>query len=355
MNRIYFVILILLLSCSKEEESIRPIVSDITVSVYASGKIEASNQYNVFSTVSGIVDEIFYSEGEPIKSGDVILSIKNMTQSLNKENARLSKVYADKSNNLNRLEEAESKLNLAKNVMENDSIMYLRQKGLWSKSVGSKVELEKAELSYKNSKNNYVSALEMYDQVKRQVDLNSKQSLNNYKIAEEMLDDYNIKSLIDGRLYSLNVKKGELVTQQKMIGTIGSSDDFILKLQVDEKDIKDIRIGQEVMVELNSHLDQIFEAKVTKINPLMNEQTKTFEIEAEFIKSPDNLYPNVSFEANIVINSKSNTLLLPLEYVSGDSVKLKDGTYKKIELGLRDYKMIEVLSGINETTELVKP
>lgn len=355
MKKFLILIFVVLLSCGKEEESIKPEISDITVSVYASGKVEAKNQYNVFSTASGIVDEIYFTEGDSVNIGDVVLSIKNKTQNLNMENARLSKDFAAKSNNQRKLEEAKSKLEMAESVLENDSLMYERQKELWSKAVGSKLDFERAKLNYDNSKSNFISALEMFEQVKKQIDLNSKQSTNNYKIAEEMLEDYNIKSLIDGKLYSLNVSRGELVTQQKMIGTIGSRNDFVLKMQIDEKDIRDIRIGQEVIVELNSHLDQVFEAKVSKINPLMNEQTKTFEVEAEFASNPDNLYPNVSFEANIIINKKEKTLLIPLEYTAGDSVKLKDGNMRAVKYGLKDFKVVEVLSGIDENTELVKP
>ena len=87
----------------------------------------------------------------------------------------------------------------------------------------------------------------------------------------------------------------------------------------------------------------------------MNEQTKTFQVEAEFVKRPNFLYPNSSFEANIVINSKKNTLVIPLEYLNNNSVTLKDGSSKKVTPGLKDYKKVEILSGIDKNTEIIKP
>lgn len=349
------ILLLILISCSKEKESIKPIISNITESVYASGKIEAREQYQVFATVSGIVENIIKVEGDSINAGEVFISIKNDAQNFNKENAILSREFSDRKLNQSKLDEAKSKVNLAESVLENDSLLYEKQKNLWTKSVGSKNDLDRAELKYKSSKSAYISAKEMYDQVKRQVNFSAKQSINNLKIADALFDDFSIKSLVNGEIYEIYVEKGDLVTPQKPLAVIGKRNDFILKMDIDEKDIKDIRIGQEVIIELNSYLDSIFTAKVSKINPLMNEQTKTFQVEAEFVKRPNVLYPNSSFEANIVINSKKNTLVIPLEYLNNNSVTLKDGSSKKVTPGLKDYKKVEILSGIDKNTEIIKP
>lgn len=349
------ILLLILISCSKEKESIKPIISNITESVYGSGKVEAKLQYQVFSTVSGIIEEITKTEGDSISIGESFILIKNDTQNFNKDNARLSQEFADKKLNQSKIDEAQSKVYLAKNILENDSLLYEKQKSLWKNSVGSKNDLDRAELKYKSSKSAYISAKEMYDQVKRQVNFSAKQSINNLKIADALFDDFSIKSLVNGEIYEIYVEKGDLVTPQKPLAVIGKRNDFILKMDIDEKDIKDIRIGQEVIIELNSYLDSIFTAKVSKINPLMNEQTKTFQVEAEFVKRPNVLYPNSSFEANIVINSKKNTLVIPLEYLNNNSVTLKDGSSKKVTPGLKDYKKVEILSGIDKNTEIIKP
>jgi HlyD family secretion protein len=114
-------------------------------------------------------------------------------------------------------------------------------------------------------------------------------------------------------------------------------------------------MGQKALVVLNSDKENVYEAVVIKIYPLMNTMTRTFLVEAKFTKRPTKLYPNVSFEANIVIQTKEKTLLIPLEYVSEDNtVTLKNGKTVKVTTGLKDYKMIEIVSGMNKTDELVK-
>ena len=47
----------------------------------------------------------------------------------------------------------------------------------------------------------------------------------------------------------------------------------------------------------------------------MNERTHTFTVKAAFIKQPKVLYPNLSLEANIVLNTKKNAIVIPKEYL----------------------------------------
>jgi multidrug efflux pump subunit AcrA (membrane-fusion protein) len=107
---------------------------------------------------------------------------------------------------------------------------------------------------------------------------------------------------------------------------------------------------------MDSYKGQVFEAKVTRVFPLMDERSKTFIVEAELIDPPPVLYPNISFEASIVTKRKKNTLLIPRNYLLNDSTVLKkNGEKVKVRTGLKDYEEIEVLSGLLRNEELLKP
>lgn len=62
-----FLILLLLsafcTSCGNKPETTRPVTGTITESVYASGVIKGENQYQVYSTVNGLVEKVLVSEG----------------------------------------------------------------------------------------------------------------------------------------------------------------------------------------------------------------------------------------------------------------------------------------------------
>ena len=78
--------------------------------------------------------------------------------------------------------------------------------------------------------------------------------------------------------------------------------------------------------------------------------------EADFVKKPGILYPNLSVEANIVLAKKENIITLPRKYiVNGKYVLLKDGSKREIKIGLEDYVLAEIVEGLDITTEVILP
>ncbi len=354
--KLIVVFLILASACKDKREKTKPEFASITESVYASGIVKSKSQYELYSTVNGIIDSIYVSEGDTVHKGDIILVLSNVVQRINKENAQLSAEFSDLNENQGKLAEALSQIVLARTKMRNDSALFIRQANLWKKEIGSKVDYENAELNYQNSKTAYQSAKLRHADLKRQLSYNSAQTKKNLQISNQLENDFIIRSEIDGLVYSLKKTKGELVNVQTLIGVIGDAKNFILEMQVDEYDILQIRKGQLVMVTLDSYKGQVFETRVSKINPIMNEQSKSFLVEAEFVKQPTLLYPNVTLEANILLQTKKKALLVPRKYVLHDSLVIKStGDTIAIKTGLKDYQKIEVLGGINENDELINP
>jgi HlyD family secretion protein len=355
--KIFKIILSLfVVSCSSKIEKTKPTIESITESIYASGIVKSKNQYEVFANVNGIIKNVFVIEGDSVRKGSPILSISNTVQLLNKENAKLAANFANINFNQEKLNEAKAFMLLSIDKLKNDSALYFRQNALWQQQIGTKIELEQRALAYENSKIFYQSSIVKYNDLKRQLDFNSAQSKNNLAISNQVANDFVVKSNIDGIVYRLNKLQGENVGIQTPLAIIGDSKHFILEMQVDEFDILKIKKELRVLVTLESYAEKVFDAKVTKINPIMNERSRTFLVEAEFINPPDVLYPNLTFEASIVIQTKQNVLLIPRSYVLNDSlvIKYKHDTIK-VKTGLRDYKKIEIISGITINDVLVNP
>jgi multidrug efflux pump subunit AcrA (membrane-fusion protein) len=350
------IITIVLVACKSKQEKIKPTIESISSSVYASGLLKSNHQYQVFSKVNGIVQDIFVKEGDAVEKGSTILSIYNEAQQLNKENSELAANFSDFNANQGKLNEAKLNIELAKSKMKNDSALYFRQLNLWQQQIGTKNELELKELSYQNAKTAYSTAIIHYNDIKRQLDFSSAQSKKNVQIASKAQNDFVLKSEMDGIVYSIPIKKGEMASMQTPLAIIGDAKQFVLEMQVDEYDILKVKMGLPVLVTMDSYKGKVFDAVVTKINPLMNERSKTFLVEATFTKQPETLYPNISFEANIVIQSKEKALLIPRNYLLSDSLVVKsNGDTLVVKTGLRDYQKIEILSGISANDELIKP
>lgn len=343
------------LSCNTKKESISPEIKNITESVYASGIVKSKDQYEVFSKTNGILEKVFVKEGTYIKKGEALFQIDNRNSKIVTDNARLNAAANDYNLNLGKVNDAKNSIQLAFQKLKNDSLMMVRQKNLWKSEIGTKIELEQRILSYKNSKVAWEHTMTVYEDLKRQLKLISDQSKNNLQTAQSNEGDLIIRSDVDGIVYKINKEQGELVSSLSAIAVIGA-DDFIIELNIDEFDIVKIKPSQQVIVRMDSYNDQVFEANILSIDPMMNERTRSFKVLAAFTKKPEKLFPNLTLEANIVINTKQNTLTIPRNYLTTDStVLLKNGEPQKVKTGLKDYYLVEILSGITSTSKLILP
>lgn len=342
-------------ACNTKKEETKPLLESISESVYASGIIKSRNQYQVYPKASGTIAAVFVKEGDLVKKGTPILRISNETASLQAENARLGAEYADINKNRDRLNELLTSVSIAKNRNQNDSILFSRQQNLWNSGVGSKVELEQRELAYSASHLNLEAALLRYQDLEKQLNLNSQQSNRTSEISRTLEKDYTVISAVDGKVYALLKEKGEFASTQSVIAIIGDANDFYPELQIDEYDINRIQVGQKVFLNMDSYKGNVYEALVTKIDPIMDERSRSFKLEAQFINRPEMLYPNLTVEANILIHTKDKALTIPRSYLVDDTYVLnKDQEKIKIKTGLLDYNKVEVLEGLTVDDIIVK-
>lgn len=355
MNRFLLALIIFLIACNQnKEETTTPIIQNITESVYASGIVKSRNQYQVFSTVNGILAQKKVSEGDTVQKGDVLVTLLNEAQRLNSENAELAATYSSVAYNTDRLNELKINIDLARAKMQNDSSLFQRQQNLWKQEIGTRNELEQRELAWKNSITAYQAAVLKYNSLKKEIDFRAQQAQKNLQISNSTTQDFSIKARQDGRVYSILKEPGELVTPQTPIAVIGDLNEFVMELQVDEYDIAKIKPGQKVFVSMDSYKGQVFEATVSKIQPLMDNRLRSFEIEATFLSKPSNLYPNLTVEANILISTKENAMTIPRNYITDkNEVILKNGEKRKVVTGLKDYQRVEIISGLSKD-DLIK-
>ncbi|WP_425639589.1 efflux RND transporter periplasmic adaptor subunit [Algoriphagus yeomjeoni] len=344
-------------SCgSNSREPIQPEIIGITESVYASGYIKAVDQYDAFTNASGPIQEIFVEEGDSVSIGTPLLAVFSEREKLSRENSELAKAYAGLQENQSKLRDLQLTIDLAKSKMQNDSLLYARQKSLHDQNIGTEVEFEQRRLNWENSKTAYESSLIRYNDLKREIQFNSNSASKDLAISRVLESDYVLKSKIKGKVYALLKEKGEMVTPQVALAVLGSMDNFLLELQVDEYDISKVKIGQVVSVSMDSFKGQTFEAEVSKVYPIMDTQTKSFKVEATFTKTPPQLYPNLSLEANIITEVREKALVIPRAYLIADSLVInEDEDTLSVKVGLKNYQFAEILEGISSETRIIKP
>jgi len=345
-----------LAGCSGKKEIVHPEFQPITASVYASGVVKSRNQYQVFAPTPGVIGKIYITEGDLVKRGQPIVQVNNRATQLSKDNSQITANYNALQNNEDKLAELQYNIEVAKERNEIDSLLYVRQKNMWQQNVGTKVDLEQKELNSRNSKVGYENAILRYGQLKKQLDFSARQSQKILEITSSQANDLLVKSEVTGKVFSVLKKQGEMVTSLTPIAILGESNNFYLELQVDEYDIAKINVNQKVLITMDSYRGKVFEGIVSKVYPMMNEKSKTFTLEAIFVKGPERLYPNLTAEANIVITTKEKALLIPRNcLLEGDYVIMENGEKRKVEIGLMDYQKAEILKGLTANDAIIKP
>lgn len=337
-------------------QTVFPTLKTLTESVYASGYVRAKDQYEAFALATGPIQTLFVSEGDTVQIGTPLLQIFNEQERLRRENAEISRFFAAPTATQTRLRELELAIELAKSTASNDSLLLLRQRHLWAQGIGTAIELEQRELKFKSSSLAYQSARLNYQDLKRELAFGSQTATKNLAISKSLETSSILKSKIEGIVYALPKEEGEMASPQTPLAILGRAGEFILELQVDEFDIVTIQKGQRVLVTLDSFKGTVYEATVVKIHPILDAKSKTFTVEAEFSKAPPRLYPNLSLEANILIQVHPNALVIPRNLLLGQNqVITEDGDTLTVVLGIQTYEFVELLGGITEKTGLIPP
>ncbi|MDX1333322.1 MAG: efflux RND transporter periplasmic adaptor subunit [Robiginitalea sp.] len=349
--------LVLAAACGGKTETIRPEIRDITASVYASATVQPDSMYRVHAVVSGILDSNLVDEGDLVDSGSPLLKITDQTPRLSAENARLQMELARRNyrGSSTPLKDLEAQIRTAELTYRDDSVNFRRQEKLWSQNIGSLSTYENRKLAYERSRNQLQQLRSEYRRLEEELRTRMIQAENTYESSLVTTEDYTVRSTIAGKVYALYKEPGELVTPNEPLALLGSGDTFVVELLVDEVDVVRLQLGQIALITLDAYPEALFETKLSKIYPQKDERSQTFRVEARFTDPPQVLYPGMSGEANIVVARKSGALTIPKSYLVGkDSVRTPDGM-RAVVTGLETLDRVEVLSGLEADTELLKP
>ena len=359
MDRVFPAFIVFaLIGCGHKQETVLPTVGPITESVYASGIVKAAGQYTVYPTASGTVQALLVEKGDTVKAGQALLRLDDRTSGPAERSAlaQLRTLEANAAENGPVLVQLREAVDQAREKLKLDSANYARQRELWAQRIGSQQDMEQRELAYTTSRAALKRATGALDESRNRLRSDLEAARSNVSATGAGNADRTPRSLIDGVVYDVLIEPGELAVPQKAIAVIGSATDLYLELDVDEMDINAVQLGQRVLVTMDSYSDQVFEASVTRIVPIMDERSRTVRIEARFTRMPPRLFPNLTAEASIVLRTKEKALTVPAAYVIDDhEVLVAPDKRVVVKLGAHDMEKVEVLEGIDAGTVLYKP
>lgn len=361
MKQIFlFTIAAAFFSCGKKGDTALPVRKDITQAVYASGKIYPLNDYKVYAKLPGYVEKIHVHVGDSVKVGQPLLTIKSEVSEKNVEMAKNQYDLAQKNagDNSPVLSALRQDVASARSKYELDSANYSRYANLAKENATSKLQLDQAKTQFDISRQTFFKAFSNFtgthDRLKTELD-NAKLQ---FEAQTSNQSDYVIAAVVNGKVYDIVPKEGELVNSLFMLMEVGDGNRFEVELSVDETDISFLKKGQDIVYAIDAYKEQVFKGKVAETYPRINPLNKTSRVVATIaLNGSVQVFSGMSVEANIIIETKTNALVIPREFLWNGSrvIRKAEGDTLAIQKGAEDLEFVEIISGIDEKTELKKP
>lgn len=360
----YFLLLplsALLVGCGDKTDILKPEYRPLTEAVYASGTVQPANTYRLYARVQGVLLKQYVEVNDTVRPGQPLFLLDDGQARARSRQAGLLYDVARRSYGPGStvVAQLQQEVATAQARMEKDSLNLARYRSLYAQSAVPRAQLDNAELAYTTSRNAWLGSRQRLTTQENAARAELQNAETQLQLSGLQQSDYLLSSEIMGMVYDILYEPGELVTQQKPLAILGDPGLLELQLNVDELDIHRVRIGQQVMVEIDTYPDSVFEARVHRIHPLLNDKDQTFRVDARFARPLPSRYAGLNAEANIVVSRKDKALAVPRGYLIGkDSLRImKDGepTNIRVRTGARNFEWVEILSGIDTETEIVKP
>jgi HlyD family secretion protein len=176
--------------------------------------------------------------------------------------------------------------------------------------------------------NSYHDVVDNYEFDKKNLELSIKQkeidleqAKNKLNDLKEDLNDYYIAAPLSGILSKLNIKKGDLVVSNQIIGTI-ITNQKIAKISLNEIDAAKVKVGQNAILTFDALPDLKIKGKVIEISPVGKEEqgVVSYDVKISLEKENKEIKPGMSVNAEIIIDKKENVLLVPNSAIKSDRI-----------------------------------
>ena len=170
-----------------------------------------------------------------------------------------------------------------------------------------------------------------------------------------------IRAVVDGTLLNRNVEVGDVVQPGKLLMTLSPTGRTQLVVEIDEKNLRLLGLGQKALASADAYAQQRFDAEVAYINPGVNAQTGA-EVKLDVASPPPALKQDMTVSVDIEVARRTQAVLMPSACVHEPRgaapwvLRVSDGRAVRtaVRLGLNSGGFVEVLEGL-QAGDLVIP
>jgi RND family efflux transporter MFP subunit len=266
------------------------------------GTLEAENEVDIVARTSGPVTEIHTEEGRLIRAGQLIARIDPREA---KNQVAISTVARD---------EAKLAFDRTKSSWEEGLVSQEAYDTALSKLSSAEAQLESAEIQFAYTE---------------------------------------ITAPFDALVVTRDIKLAQYVTPGTTLFRISDFTPLLCRVEVPEKDLPRVRIGQQAHIRVEAYPDDSFPAKVARLRPTVDAATGTFTVTLE-VEGRDLLRPGMFASVYLQTETHDDAVVIPRDALVldslGDTVFVKNGEVaerREVRLGLRSENSVEVLEGVS--------
>ncbi len=280
-------------------------VEDVTAGVRSPGKIEPKTQVKVSADIPGKITFLAVKEGDQVRRGQLLLQLDDTQYRANFGQAKAALASAKE-----RLREADSHFKVAESN-------YGRQRALFEQKLLSQAEWDQASTAHETARAALATARE---EVAR-----STAALDG---ARDNLAKCRFVAPFNGFVSALNVEQGEIVITGTMnnpgtqILVVSDLSRMLVRADVDETDVVNIRLGQKAKITVDAMPDTSFAGTVLEIgNTAKRSVTSTvegqtnFEVKVVFDDNVPQIRPGMTADVEIETATHGKTRAVPIQAV----------------------------------------
>ncbi len=342
-----------------------------------SGLIEPKEIVRVFAKNPGQVKDVLVHEGDLVKKGDILmhlddeqirLQVAQAKANLDVVQSSLEKIKAGA--RPQEISQAEAAVHQAKINLDSAEENYQKMQKLFSEGAVSEQQLDQNKNNYEIAKAQYQVASESFKLVTegaslqdiKTVEAQVRQAQSALELAQSQLNNSIVKAPMGGKITSISVKTGELVSSAMPLLSILDTDELFVKTGISEKDIASIHIGQEAEIFIDAFSGDSFLGEVASKGVMVDPGSKTMEIKIKIVNPHIDIPVGMFARANILIANNPDTLIIPSTALTRRSEGLHvfvldedDDTVRKrsINTGITQGNQVEVIEGLQEDEIIV--
>lgn len=282
--------------------------------------------------ISGRVSEVMVKQGEYVNEGQPLAKMVSV---------EIGRAVADFYKTIAEMELAETN--------------YQRYKNLQERKIGARKDLLTAEAEYRIAGTNLNSA----EKVLHALGFNEEE-VTNIKESHMVNVELLVRAPISGIVVEKDVMIGQRVGEESNLFTIMDINQLNVDLNVFEKDIHKIKVGQNTEVRVNAFPEKIYPGKVIYIGSEINPESRTMLVRTRIINENNILKVGMFAKVTINTGTEKPVACLPANSIlqeQGENYVFlqKEGDYEMVKVctGKRCNGRVEILSGIDLADKVV--